>query len=53
MLDLELDCKFTFSRTKVNVVIVNDPIEGNVEEREKFWNDLDRIMDRVGNGCRL
>ena len=23
--------------------------EGNVKERERFWNDLDRIVDRVGN----
>ena len=29
------------------------PSEGNGEERGKFWNDLDRIMDRVGSGYRL
>ena len=29
------------------------PIEGDVEERERFWNDLDRVVDRVGNEYRL
>ena len=29
-----------------------DLIEGD-EERERFWNDLDRVMDRVDNGFRL
>ena len=23
------------------------------EERERFWNDMDRTMDRVGNGYRF
>ena len=32
--------KFKFSRVKVCVV-------------EWFWNDLDRVVDRVGNGSRL
>ena len=27
--------------------------KGNVEERDRFWNDLDRIIDKVGNGYRL
>ena len=27
--------------------------EGIGEERERFWNDLDRTTDTVGNGCRL
>ena len=26
-----------------------DPNEGKGGEREGFWNDLDRIVDRVGN----
>ena len=30
-----------------------DSSEGNGEERERFWNDLDRIVDRVGNGYSL
>ena len=27
--------------------------EGDGEEREGFWNDLARVVDRVGNGYRL
>ena len=27
--------------------------EGNIEERERFWIDLDRIVDRVGNWYRM
>ena len=30
-----------------------DPNEGNGEERERFRNDLDRIVDREGNAYRL
>ena len=29
------------------------PNEGNGEEREKFWSDLDGTLFRVGNGYRL
>ena len=29
------------------------PNEGDGEERDRFWNDMDRIVDRVGNGYRL
>ena len=29
------------------------PIGGDGEERERFWNDLDRIVVRVSNGYRL
>ena len=29
------------------------PNEGNGEERERFWNNLDRIVDREGNWYRL
>ena len=29
------------------------PNEGDGEERDRFWNDLDRIVDKVGNGYRL
>ena len=28
-------------------------IKENGEERERFWNELDRIVDRVCNGYRL
>ena len=27
--------------------------KGIGEERERFWNDMDKTMDRVGNGYRL
>ena len=33
--------------------MVYDPTEGKVEGRERFWNDLDRVVNRVGNGYRL
>ena len=29
------------------------PSEGDGEERERSWNDLDRVVDKVGNGYRL
>ena len=45
--------KFKFSRVQVCVVVGYGPNEGIGEEREKFWNDLDRTVDRVGNGYRL
>ena len=35
------------SRIKVGVVIVYGPT------REVFWNKLDWVVDRVGNGYRL
>ena len=41
--------KFTFSRVKVYVVVWY----GDDEERERFWNDMHRIQDRVRNGYRL
>ena len=44
--------KFKFSRVKVFVVVGYGPNEGDGEEREWFWNDMDRTLDRVGNGYR-
>ena len=35
------------------MVGVYDPTDWKVEEKERFWNDLDRVVDRVGNGYRL
>ena len=35
------------------MVVGYGPNEGNSEERERFWNDMDRVLDRVGNGYRL
>ena len=29
------------------------PSEGDGEERDRFWKDMDRIVNRVGNGYRL
>ena len=29
------------------------PNEGDSEEKERFWNDIVRTMDRVRNGYRL
>ena len=27
--------------------------EGDDEERDRFWNDMDSTLDSVGNGYRL
>ena len=29
------------------------PSEGDVEERDRFWDNMDSILDRVGNADRL
>ena len=42
-----------FSRVKVFVLVGYFPNEGIDEERERFRNDMDRTMNRVGNGYRL
>ena len=44
---------FKFSRVKVCVVVGYDPNEGDGEERDCLWNDMDRILDSVGNRYRL
>ena len=41
--------KLKFSRVKVCVVVGYGPSEGDGGERDRFWNDMDRILDRVGN----
>ena len=41
--------KLKFSSVKICVVVGYGPSE-DVEERDIFWNDIDRILDRVGNG---
>ena len=38
------------SKVKVCVVVVYGPSEGDGEERVKFWNELDRIVDKVVMG---
>ena len=35
------------------MVVVGYGTNEDGEERERFWNDLDRIVDRVGNWYRL
>ena len=46
--------KFKLSRVKVCVVaVVYGPFEGDVEQRDRFWDDMDKTLDRVGNGYRL
>ena len=46
--------KFKFSRVKVCVVVVvYGSNEGEGEGKDRFWNDMDRIADKVGNGYRL
>ena len=41
------------SRVKVCVVVGYGPNEGNGKEMEGFWNELNRTVDRTGNGYRL
>ena len=35
------------------MVVGYNPSDGDGEERERFWNDMERIVDRVGNGYWL
>ena len=42
-----------FSWVKDCVVVGYVPNEGDGEERHRFWNDMDRVLDRVVNGYRL
>ena len=44
--------KFRFSRIRVCMVVGYGSNEINGEERGRFWNDLYRTVDRVGNGYR-
>ena len=41
--------KFKFSRVKVCVVVGYGPNEGDDEERDRFWNNMDRTLDSVQN----
>ena len=45
--------KFKFCKVKVCVVVRYRSSEGAREERDRFGNDMDRILDRVGNGYRF
>ena len=42
--------KFKFSRVKVCVVVGYGPSDGDDKERDRSYNNMDRILDRVGNG---
>ena len=35
------------------VVVRYGPSEGDGEERDRFWNNMDIILDRVENGYRV
>ena len=35
------------------MVVGCGPNEGDGEERDRFWNDIDMTLDSVGNGYRL
>ena len=35
------------------MVAVYESIKAEIEERERFWSNLDRIVDREGNGYKL
>ena len=45
--------KFKFSRDKVCVVMGYIPNEGDSEERDRFWNNMERTLDSTGNRYRL
>ena len=45
--------KLKFSRVKVCMAVGYGSYEGESEERNKFWNDMDMIPNRVGNGYIL
>ena len=45
--------KFKLSRVEVCVVVRYGPSEEYVEERDRFWKEMERVLDRVGNGYRL
>ena len=35
------------------MVVGYSPNEGDGEERDKFWNDMERTLNSIGNGYRL
>ena len=45
--------KFKFAKVKVYVVVGYGLNEADGEERDRFWNNMDRTLDSVGNGYRL
>ena len=45
--------KLKFSRVKICVVVGYRPNERDGEERDRICKNMDRILNRVGNGYRL
>ena len=45
--------KFKFSKVKVCVVMGYGPNEGDGEEKDMLWNDIDRTLESIGNRYRL
>ena len=43
---------FKFSRVKICVVAGYGPNEDG-EERDRFWNNMDRTLGKIGSGYRL
>ena len=48
-----LRIKLKFSRVKLCVVVGYGPNEADGEERDRFWSDMDRNLDSVGNEYRF
>ena len=42
-----------WNKVSVCVVVGYGPNEGDDKERDRFWNDMDRILTSVWNGYRL
>ena len=53
VLALEFSGLNSSSRVKVCVMLGYGPNEGDGEERDRFWNDMDRTLDNIWNGYRL
>ena len=45
--------KLKLLMVKVCVMVGYSTNEGDGEERDRFWNDMDRTLDSVGNGYRM
>ena len=51
---VELGCVTpTILWVKVYAVVGYDSNEGDCEERDRFWNDMDKNLGGVGHGYRL
>ena len=45
--------KVKFARVNECVRVSYGPTEGHGGETERFWIDLDMVVDRIGNKCRF